>query len=442
MVRSSSATLTRFRCPPDRLAIRRDSWGSRSSSSEHLGHAAHALGPVDVGRETKIGRILERFPHRELLVDDVVLRDVADSPPQRVVAPVEAAVVVKHVSLGGRRQTGEGPEQRRFPRPGGADHAEHRARVEGELDAVDEHFAARQAHGQAGRREGDLPGVHVFLEHSCREPVRVGAHHDHVVLGEHGALDAAAVYERAVVAVEVDDLDRSFRAPPKLRVPPRHEQVVHDQVAVGVASDAEDVDLDRVTTAWARCTRTSGDRPEVGGRKPCRVFLCRSDLELSTAVWVTQVQAQDTVDVQPVDRPALVEDSVRDVECLHGPASGAVAEKQVPVADARSGGPDEARSRSADGDLGHPWAEDRRPAVDLDLDSAPIHRDDPTTTTAAGAITPDCLRFAPCRYRKHPKASHWARCSSVVTRSMHAWVRATWALSTGRTTSRPVSPSS
>ena len=167
----------------------------------------------------------------------------------------------------------------------------------------------------------------------------------------------------------------------------RHQEVVDDEVAVRIASDPHDVDLDRMPPARGRThARGPGGALEVDGLEPPGVVLARPDLEVGSGSDRTQVQAQGPIDQQPLDRPALVVDPLVG-ERLERPAVLAVAKDEVTVADARAGRADEATRLAADDDLGQAGSEDRCPPLDDDLDASAVHRNDPTTAEAGSANT-------------------------------------------------------
>ena len=183
-------------------------------------------------------------------------------------------------------------------------------------------------------------------------------------------VDAVPVDVRPVEAVEVDDLDRAVYLPAELGVPSRDQEVVDDEIAVRIASDVHDVELNRMPTArrWTH-GRGLGEGAEVDGLQPPRVVLARRDLEVGSGSERTQVQAQGAVDQQPLDRPPLVVDPLLG-ERLERPAVLAVAKNEMTVADARTDGAYEAAPVAADDDLGKAGPEDRRPPLDGDLDTS------------------------------------------------------------------------
>ena len=165
----------------------------------------------------------------------------------------------------------------------------------------------------------------------------------------------------------------------------RHEQVVDDEVAVGIASDPHDVDLDRMPPRRRRlrahCPR---ERPEVDGGKAASVVLAGPDLELGSRSECPQVHAQRPVDLQLLDQPALVVDALRGAR-LERPAVLAVAKDEVTVGDAHPDGANEAAGLPSDDDFGQPGAEDRSPSVHADLDTTAVHPCDHTTLEAGSA---------------------------------------------------------
>ena len=102
LVSSSSATLTRLRCPPDRLEM---TWSARLLQAElgdHLVDAFGALAVLGVAGEAQLGGVGQRAADGELGVQDVVLRDQADALPQLGVVLVQVAAVVADRALVGR----------------------------------------------------------------------------------------------------------------------------------------------------------------------------------------------------------------------------------------------------------------------------------------------------------------------------------------------------
>jgi hypothetical protein len=88
------------------------------------------------------------------------------------------------------------------------------------------------------RLEGDEARVDVLLEAEADEAERVMPDADDVELLDDRAIDGASVDERAVGAAEVDQFVQAVRARPQLGVKARDQQVVDDDVVLGVTTDA------------------------------------------------------------------------------------------------------------------------------------------------------------------------------------------------------------
>ena len=94
LVRSSIATLTRLRWPPESFETGRLRRSRELELAEHVLDARVPLLGGHVGRETELGGVVQRLLDRELGVDDVVLRDEAD--------PLAELVVVRRRGRGRR----------------------------------------------------------------------------------------------------------------------------------------------------------------------------------------------------------------------------------------------------------------------------------------------------------------------------------------------------
>jgi hypothetical protein len=111
---------------------------------------------------------------------------------------------------------------------------------EREGDVVQQHLAAADLHRQPDRLEGDPPGIDVLLQYIADEPEELVADGDDRVLIDRGAGDAHAIDVRAVVALEIDDLERPGWATVQLGVEAGDEHVVDDDVVLGRPADAQD----------------------------------------------------------------------------------------------------------------------------------------------------------------------------------------------------------
>ena len=86
-------------------------------------------------------REVERLPHRELRVDDVVLRHVAHLLPEQVVGPIEVGAVEQHLSVRGRRVAVQRFQERRLAGAGRAHQRDQLRRVDGQRNRIEQPVA-------------------------------------------------------------------------------------------------------------------------------------------------------------------------------------------------------------------------------------------------------------------------------------------------------------
>ena len=291
-------------------------------------------------------------------MDDVVLGHVAHPTPEGVVLRVQARVAVADVALGRHLEPGQRSHERRLARAGRADDAEQRLRVEREGHVLEQHPHTRNAHREAQGGVDHLAGVDVLPEGVPLEPERVPADHEHVPGRQRLPLHAPPVHEGAVVAAHVDDLPPTSLDGADLRVAPRDEHVVDDEVAVRGAPDQQPlagqgdeagamlrraVDVGELDCA-VRLHRTEVARQQV------ELLDRRPELDERPVLGVPQPQAQRTVHHAPGDALAVDED-VLVVDRLDDPAVIRVPEDDVPGSHAVTGDANEAASVGADDDL-------------------------------------------------------------------------------------------
>ena len=174
--------------------------------AHHLVDPDVTFGRLGVGREAKLGRVLQRAASGQLGVQDAFLRDQSDAIAEFVVVLVQVTVVVQHGAGVGGAHPGQGAEQRRLARAARADDAEQALLRNRERDVVQQHLAARYLHHQVLGREGDFAVVHELDELAVLEAERRVPDADQVLLGQHLGGHPLAVDVGPVVAVEVDDL--------------------------------------------------------------------------------------------------------------------------------------------------------------------------------------------------------------------------------------------
>ena len=157
-VTSSSAMFTRLRCPPEStffsgLPICRFLHPLEAEVAERLVDAAVDLLLGVVGRQAEARRVLHGLEDRELGVHDVVLRDVADAPAERVVDGVEVLAVDAHLPAGGRQVAVEREQQRGLAGARGAHQRDHVARQRLEGDVVEQDLHLRPCRRDPAPRE-------------------------------------------------------------------------------------------------------------------------------------------------------------------------------------------------------------------------------------------------------------------------------------------------
>jgi hypothetical protein len=175
-------------------------------------------------------------------------------------------------------------------------------------------------------------------------------------------------------------------------MPPRRQEVVDDEIAVRVSTDSHHIHLDPVP-ALRRGARACalGNRAKVDGLEPPGVVFAGLDLEVGAGARCPQLQAQGSIDLQPLDHASFVVHALRG-DRLECPPILAVAEDEVSVADAGPGRTNQAARLAAHDDLGEARPEDRGASVDADLDASAVHSCDPTTIAASSANEKKLLR--------------------------------------------------
>ncbi len=201
-----------------------------------LVHPRAALLLGGVRGETQLGTELQRAADTERGVEQVLLGNVADAATQLVVLGVHVPPGVTHRTLVGRAETGEGVEQGGLARATGPDHRQQRPPGQPEGHVVHELFLTGP-HVQAVGFEADVPGVDVLDQFVTDELENMVTDSDDRALRYRLTDDALAVDERPVGRLEVCDLHLPAGAHVELGVPPRGQQVSHDDVVVTGTAD-------------------------------------------------------------------------------------------------------------------------------------------------------------------------------------------------------------
>lgn len=128
----------------------------QSQLADHLVDPSLALVPAHVGREAQLGRKPKRPAHRELGMEDVVLRDVADALPELIRGFIEVQAVHQYPAGLGRSEAGERLEKRRLAGSRRAQQREQSAFLQRERDIVEDLLATGQDRRGPSR-----------LEHRC-----------------------------------------------------------------------------------------------------------------------------------------------------------------------------------------------------------------------------------------------------------------------------------
>ncbi len=207
---------------------------------DHLLHPGLPFGVLRVLGEAQFGGVGEGGAHGELGVQDVVLRDQADAPPQFGVVAVQVTAVVQDGAVVGGPLSGQSVEQRGLAGPARSDDGEQALLPHREGDVVEQDLvAAVDGDREVLDVEGDLPGVDILLEFVADQAVRDVADADDVSGACGGAGDGTPVEVGAVVAAEVDDLVAAVGAGAQFGVVAGDRQVVDDEVVVGGPADAD-----------------------------------------------------------------------------------------------------------------------------------------------------------------------------------------------------------
>ena len=139
-------------------------------------------------------------------MEDVVLGHVADAGAELLDRLVQVAAVVEHGALVRRREPGERLHERRLAGAARAHDGEEAVLREGEAHPVEDGPRLADQDRQALGLELDPARVLVGLEGAAHQTELVAPDPDDAGLGDRRPLDALAVDERAVVAVQVGDL--------------------------------------------------------------------------------------------------------------------------------------------------------------------------------------------------------------------------------------------
>ncbi len=203
---------------------------------EDLVHPRAALLFGGVRGEAQLGAELQRAADTERGVEQVLLRNVADAAAELVVLGVHVPPGVAHRTLVGRAETGEGVEQGGLARATRPDHRQQRPPGQPEGHVVHELFLTGP-HVQTVGLEADVPGVDVLDEFVTDELEDMVTDSDHRALWYRLTDDALAVDERPVGRLEVGDLHVPVVTHVELGMPPRGQQISHDDVVVTGTAD-------------------------------------------------------------------------------------------------------------------------------------------------------------------------------------------------------------
>ena len=148
-VRSSTAMLARFRCPPLRVPTRTSAWSASPTASMAPATAASisALVVDDGSRSRAAYRSV--CSQREIGVDDVVLGHVADHPAELRQVRVDVDAVEAHRARALRGDAGDRAEQRRLARTAGTDDGDQLSGGDRERHAVQQRDLAPTPHPDA-----------------------------------------------------------------------------------------------------------------------------------------------------------------------------------------------------------------------------------------------------------------------------------------------------
>ncbi len=163
-----------------------------------------------VGRHSQFGRDVQRLGDGEPAVHDVVLRDHADSAPDRCVLGVQIAPVERHGPTCRLPDPDDHLQQRGLARAGGADNRGQRARPGSEGNPIQQlHVAVLEGQSDVARLQTACcrGGLRQADEIAIVEDEVEVADRDDVVVGKRLRLDPLAVDECAIGAVSVLDLD-------------------------------------------------------------------------------------------------------------------------------------------------------------------------------------------------------------------------------------------
>ena len=120
---------------------------------EHLGAAGAQHCSSEVIQPAEKHQIVERA---ELFVDRVLLGDDPEQSPLFRIPAVELLAVEKHLTTGGRQQSGQHQHRRAFARPIRSQQTEHLAPLKREADVVDGELSAITLSQMSGLQQDRL----------------------------------------------------------------------------------------------------------------------------------------------------------------------------------------------------------------------------------------------------------------------------------------------
>ena len=115
-------------------------------------NATHPLAAAEV-RSTNCSCKVEIFLNGEVLVKGIVLGDIRDVFSKRFVVFVERAVIKKDFALSWRKLPRERPQERAFPAPACAHHADHFTTFHREGNAIHRHGSVAETANQVANIE-------------------------------------------------------------------------------------------------------------------------------------------------------------------------------------------------------------------------------------------------------------------------------------------------
>jgi hypothetical protein len=156
--------LARLRCPPERVG---DANVGPLREVERAQRAVDHGVEVGARRQAQRGRVTQRPCQRQLGVDDVVLRHVAEHAAERVEVRVHVDAVEQHAACVGRLHAGERFEQGRLAGAAAAGDADQLARLHDERDVVQHALAPLDDAPEVARNDLDAAAG----AHSIASPV-------------------------------------------------------------------------------------------------------------------------------------------------------------------------------------------------------------------------------------------------------------------------------